>query len=97
MAAGGTFILQSSLTPEEAWAELPAQARKTIREKKINFYIIDAFAVAKRHAPIPELQTRMMGIAFTGAVAGRVDRVAKGASEKVLLEKVRKQISKKFG
>ena len=39
----------------------------------------------------------MMGIAFIGAVAGRVDRVAKGASEKVLLEKVRKQISKKFG
>ena len=97
LAAGGTFILQSSLTPEEAWAELPVQARKTIREKKINFYIIDAFAVAKRHAPIPELQTRMMGIAFIGAVAGRVDRVAKGASEKVLLEKVRKQISKKFG
>jgi len=30
--------------------------------------------VAKRHAPTPELETRMMGIAFIGAVAGSVDR-----------------------
>lgn len=97
LATGGTFILQSSATPEEVWQELPPQARKTIREKKINFLVIDAFAVAKKHAPTPELQTRMMGIAFIGAVAGHVDRVAAGASAKAILEKIRKQISKKFG
>ena len=97
LTAGGTFILQSSSTPEEVWQELPPQARKTIREKKINFLIIDAFAVAKKHAPIPELETRMMGIAFIGAVAGHVDRVSEGASAKSILDKIRKQISKKFG
>ncbi len=97
LAAGGTFILQSSATPEEVWAELPAQARKTIREKKINFFIIDAFAVAKKHAPTPELATRMMGIAFIGAVAGHVKQVSAGASAKTILEKIRKQIAKKFG
>ena len=83
LTAGGTFILQSSATPEEVWQELPAQARKTIREKKINFLIIDAFAVAKKHAPIPELATRMMGIAFIGAVAGHVPQVSAGASAKI--------------
>ena len=62
LAAGGTFILQSNASPEEVWAELPPQARKTIRDKKINFLVIDAFAVAKRNAPTPELATRMMGI-----------------------------------
>ncbi|OHC65773.1 MAG: pyruvate-flavodoxin oxidoreductase [Rhodocyclales bacterium GWA2_65_20] len=97
LTAGGTFIMQSSAAAEEVWRELPASARKTIREKKIRFFIVDAFAVAKQHAPSPELQTRMMGIAFIGAVAGHVDRVAAGAPAKVILEKIRKQISKKFG
>ena len=97
LAEGGTFILQSNATPEQVWSDLPAQARKTIRDKKINFFIIDAFAVAKRNAPTPELATRMMGIAFIGAVAGHVKQVSGGASQKAILEKVRKQITKKFG
>jgi pyruvate-ferredoxin/flavodoxin oxidoreductase len=97
LVAGGTFIMQSNATAEEVWAELPPQARKTIRDKKINFLIIDAFAVAKKHAPTPELATRMMGIAFIGAVAGHVKQVSAGATSKVILEKIRKQIAKKFG
>ena len=97
LAAGGTFILQSGATPEEVWQELPTQARKTIREKKINFFIIDAFGVAKKNAPSPELATRMMGIAFIGAVAAHVGQVTAGASSEAIIEKVRKQIAKKFG
>ena len=97
LAENGTFILQSSETPENVWAELPAAARKTIRDKKINFFIIDAFAVAKRNASTPELATRMMGIAFIGAVAGYVPQVAAGAAREIILEKVRAQITKKFG
>jgi pyruvate-ferredoxin/flavodoxin oxidoreductase len=97
LAAGGTFIMQSNATAEEVWQELPASARKTLRDKKINFFIVDAFAVASKHAPTPELATRMMGIAFIGAVAGHVPQVAGGAEAAVILDKVRKQISKKFG
>jgi pyruvate-ferredoxin/flavodoxin oxidoreductase len=94
---GGTFILQSSLPPLEVWKELPEQARRALRAKKIKFFILDGFAVAKRHAPTPELETRMMGIAFIGAVCGHVERIKAGASEGVLLEKIRSQIGKKFG
>jgi pyruvate-ferredoxin/flavodoxin oxidoreductase len=97
LVSGGTFILQSSVSPEQVWQQLPDQARKTIREKKIHFFIIDAFAVAQKNAPTPELATRMMGIAFIGAVAGHVDQVAAGASAAVILKKVEQQISKKFG
>ena len=68
LVEGGTFVLQSSLSPLEVWKELPEQARRTLRAKKIRFFILDGFAVAKRHAPTPELETRMMGIAFIGAV-----------------------------
>ncbi|MFB9619940.1 2-oxoacid:acceptor oxidoreductase family protein [Brooklawnia cerclae] len=97
LVPGGTLILQSSLTPEQTWRALPAKARRTIREKGIRFSIIDAFSVAAEHAPTPELQTRMMGIAFIGAVVGGVDRVARGTSVDALREKVYQQISKKFG
>jgi pyruvate-ferredoxin/flavodoxin oxidoreductase len=101
LAEGGTFILQTSLSPEEAWRELPAQARRTIQDKKIRLFIVDAFAVAKKHAPRPELETRMMGIAFIGAVAGHVDRIAASSanntSSDVMLNKIRQQIGKKFG
>ena len=97
LVAGGTFILQSNASAEEVWAELPVKARQTIRDRKIRFFIIDAFAVAKKNAPTPELATRMMGIAFIGAVSGHVHQVSAGADAATILEKVRQQISKKFG
>ena len=97
LVEGGTFILQSHLAPIEVWRELPAAARKTIRDKKIQFLVLDGFDVAKRHAPTPELETRMMGIAFIGAVCGHVDRIVAGASQDSILKKIRQQISKKFG
>jgi len=97
LAADGTFILQSHLDPLEAWKELPAHARKTIRDKRIHLYVVDAFAVAKRHAPAPELEIRMMGIAFIGAICGHVRQVVADAAEESILEKVRHQVTKKFG
>lgn len=97
LAEGGTFILQTSLSPEEVWRDLPRNARRTIRERRIKFYVVDAFKVAVKHAPTPDLETRMMGIAFIGAVAGHVDRVVSGAAEDVIVAKVRSQLEKKFG
>ena len=97
LVEGGTFVMQTSLSPLELWRELPQKARQTIRDKKIKMFILDGFKVAKRHAPTPELETRMMGIAFIGAVAGHVDRIAAGAPIEAILNKVRQQISKKFG
>lgn len=94
---GGTLILQSDRSPLDTWRALPKAARRTIRDKQIKLSIIDAFAVATAHAPTPELQTRMMGIAFIGAVIGGVDRVSRGASVEELHDKVLKQITKKFG
>ena len=97
LVEGGTFILQSNLPPLEVWKELPAQARKTIRDRKINFFVLDGFVVAKRHAPRPELETRMMGIAFIGAICGNCDQVTAGAPQEAVLKKIRQQIAKKFG
>ncbi len=96
MVEGGTFIMQSDQSPQQVWRDLPKYARRTIREKKIRFLVVDAFKVAKAHAPIPELELRMMGIAFIGAVVAHVDRISRGASAQEISAKVRAQIEKKF-
>ncbi|MCU0300271.1 MAG: 2-oxoacid:acceptor oxidoreductase family protein [Candidatus Nanopelagicales bacterium] len=96
LVEGGTFILQSDLAPEDVWRELPKYARRTIRDRRIRFLVVDAFKVAKAHAPTPDLELRMMGIAFIGAVAAHVDRVVGGASAEAIEAKVRSQIEKKF-
>jgi pyruvate-ferredoxin/flavodoxin oxidoreductase len=97
LTRGGAFILQSREDPKEVWRTLPSHARRTIREKGIHFLVVDAFAVARRHAPTPELETRMMGIAFIGALCGNVDRISEGADHETLLRRIRGQIAKKFG
>jgi len=102
LSENGTLIMQSHHTPLEVWQELPAFARKTIREKNIRFYVVDAFGVAKKHAPSQDLEIRMMGIAFIGAICGHVDRIASHRSKEVeseeaILEKVEQQVTKKFG
>ncbi|MGD8932388.1 MAG: 2-oxoacid:acceptor oxidoreductase family protein, partial [Chromatiales bacterium] len=94
---GGTLIIQSGSSPLEAWKELPAHIRRTIREKGIRLFVVDAFGVAKKHAPSADLEIRMMGIAFIGAVCGKVERVASGAPVAEILKKVRGQVTKKFG
>ncbi|MDY2940815.1 MAG: 2-oxoacid:acceptor oxidoreductase family protein [Varibaculum sp.] len=97
LAEGGTFILQSSMEPEQVWTSLPQAARETIRRRHINMFILDAFQVAKEHAPNPGLETRMMGVAFIGAIATKVDRIASGADEAAMLEKIHEQLNHKFG
>ncbi len=97
LSEDGTLIMQSHHTPLEVWKELPAHARKTIRDNKIHLYIVDAFGVAKKHAPAPDLEIRMMGIAFIGAICGHVDRIAAGGSQESILQKVQQQVTKKFG
>jgi pyruvate-ferredoxin/flavodoxin oxidoreductase len=94
---GGTFVLQSNLSPLEVWRELPSVARRDIRDKRLNFFVVDAFSVARRHAPSAELETRMMGIAFIGALCGHEARISHGADEATLMARVKEQIVKKFG
>lgn len=93
----GTFILQTQHSPEQVWQEIPASARQYIRNNNIHFYIVDAFEVARKHAPTPDLEIRMMGIAFIGALSGHADQVTGDTDPKQMLERIEKQINKKFG
>ncbi|MBW8191601.1 2-oxoacid:acceptor oxidoreductase family protein [Neiella marina] len=97
LAANGTFILQTEHSPQQVWQELPATARQYIRDNNIDFYVVDAFKVAQQHAPTPDLEIRMMGIAFIGALCGHADQVIHGTDAKHMLQRIEEQISKKFG
>ena len=44
---GGTFVLNSPWTKEELDEKLPGQAKRNIAQKKLKFYIINAFKIAE--------------------------------------------------
>jgi pyruvate-ferredoxin/flavodoxin oxidoreductase len=96
---GGVFIIQSDRSsPEEVWEDIPALFQKTIIEKKIRFFYLNGFQIARDEATDPDLQLRMQGIAFQGAffAASPVMEQA-GLDEARLLEAIRSQLQEKFG
>lgn len=44
---GATFLLNAPFGPDQIWDELPHEIQKQIIEKKLHFYTIDAYKVAK--------------------------------------------------
>jgi pyruvate-ferredoxin/flavodoxin oxidoreductase len=44
---GATFLLNSPFGPEEVWDSLPAETQQQIVEKKLKFYVVDAYRVAR--------------------------------------------------
>jgi pyruvate-ferredoxin/flavodoxin oxidoreductase len=96
---GGVFILQSpSEKPEDAWAQIPEAAQRTIVENDIHVYYLDAFKVAREEATDPELQFRMQGIAFQGAFFAASPVMAQaGLTEPQLFKAIESALQHKFG
>ncbi len=44
---GATFLLNSPYGPEEVWDHLPVTVQRQITERKLKFYVIDGYRVAK--------------------------------------------------
>ena len=45
-APGAVFLLNSPVAPEQAWASLPSAMQRVMIERRIVFYVIDAYRVA---------------------------------------------------
>jgi len=45
--SGAVFLLNSSYSADEVWDHLPYSIQETIIEKKLRFYVIDAYKIAK--------------------------------------------------
>jgi len=45
---GGVFLLNTTYGTDEIWQHIPRQVAQTIKDKKLKFFIIDAYSVSKK-------------------------------------------------
>jgi pyruvate-ferredoxin/flavodoxin oxidoreductase len=45
---GGVFLLNTPFGPDEVWKHVPRRVAQTIKDKKLKFFIIDAYSVSKK-------------------------------------------------
>lgn len=63
-AEGATFLLNSPFPTEETWDMLPRQVQKQIIDKKLKFYVIDAYKIAREIGLGARINTIMQSCFF---------------------------------
>ena len=96
---GGDLFIQSPLaTPEAIWASIPAPARAEILARRIRVTALDTAGLARRHAPRPDLEIRMQGVALVGVFLRVAPfAAAAGMGRHRLLEAVGERLARFFG
>jgi pyruvate-ferredoxin/flavodoxin oxidoreductase len=82
---GGVFLLNAPYGPDDVWDELPLEIQETILEKRLRFYVIDAYAVAKAAGMGTRINTIMQTCFF--AISGVLPRDEAIAHIKHAIEK----------
>ncbi len=85
---GATFLLNSPFDEKEIWDQLPGPVQESIVSKKIKFYVIDAYKVAKDTGMGSRINTVMQTCFF--AISGVLPR------EEAIAE-IKKSIVKTYG
>jgi pyruvate-ferredoxin/flavodoxin oxidoreductase len=70
--AGATFLLNSIYGPDEVWDHLPRSVQEQIIEKRLKFYVIDAYDVARETGMGVRINTIMQTCFF--AISGVLPR-----------------------
>ncbi len=84
-APGGTFLLNSPYGPAEVWDHLPKTVQAQIIDKKLRFFVIDAFQVARDIGMGQRINTIMQPCFF--AISGVMPRDQAIAAIKSSIEK----------
>ncbi|HET9360452.1 MAG TPA: pyruvate:ferredoxin (flavodoxin) oxidoreductase [Vicinamibacterales bacterium] len=71
-APGATFLLNAPFPADEVWNHLPREAQEQIIDKKLRFFAIDAYDLAKRAGMGTRINTIMQTCFF--AIAGLLPR-----------------------
>ncbi|MFZ5809353.1 MAG: pyruvate:ferredoxin (flavodoxin) oxidoreductase [Chloroflexota bacterium] len=87
-APGAVFLLNSIYGPDEVWDHIPQETQKDIIEKKLKFYIIDAYEVAKKTGMGTRINTIMQTCFF--AISGVLPRDE-------AIAQIKKAIKKTYG
>ena len=86
-AKGATFLLNTPHDKNEVWTSLPAEVQQVIIAKKLKFYVIDAFSVAKQTGMGGRINTVMQTCFF--AISGVLPR-------EVAINKIKESIKKTY-
>ncbi|OGO33394.1 MAG: pyruvate:ferredoxin (flavodoxin) oxidoreductase, partial [Chloroflexi bacterium RBG_16_56_8] len=86
---GAVFLLNSLYGPDQVWDHLPSSAQKQIIEKKLKFYVIDAYAVAKETGMGSRINTVMQTCFF--AISNVLPRAEAISAIKHSIEKTYKK------
>ncbi len=82
---GGTFLLNSPYPKDEVWDKLPKKVQQQIIDKKLDFYVIDAYKVAKDTGMGARINTIMQTCFF--AISGILEKDEAIAKIKNAIEK----------
>jgi pyruvate-ferredoxin/flavodoxin oxidoreductase len=96
---GGDVFIQSPLRDADAiWASIPARFRSEILGRGIRVTALDTAGLARAHAPRPDLEVRMQGVALVGVFL-RVSPFAAeaGMDRETLMTAVRDRLRRFFG
>ena len=85
---GATFLLNSPYGADEVWDKLPRTVQEQIIEKKLKFYVIDGYKVAKKTGMGARINTIMQTCFF--AISGVLPR-------EEAIEKIKNSIKKTYG
>ncbi len=87
-APGAVFLLNSIYGPDEVWDNLPIEAQEAIIEKKLRFYVIDAYEVAQQAGMGGRINTIMQTCFF--AISGVLPR-------EQAIDSIKQAIKKTYG
>ena len=87
-ARESVFLLNSIYGPDEVWDHIPRETQKDIIEKKLRFYVIDAYEVAKKAGMGGRINTVMQTCFF--AISGVLPR-------EQAIEEIKHAIKKTYG
>ena len=87
-APGAVFLLNSPIAQDKVWGDLPAEYQKAMIEKKIKFYVIDAYKVGRDTGMGVRINTIMQTCFF--AISGVLPR-------EEAIEQIKKSIKKTYG
>ncbi|MGA7523408.1 MAG: pyruvate:ferredoxin (flavodoxin) oxidoreductase [Acidobacteriaceae bacterium] len=85
---GAVFLLNSPYGPKDVWQHLPRTIQKTILDKRLRFYVIDGYRVARENGMGNRINTVMQTCFF--AISGVLPR------EEAIAE-IKKAIKKTYG
>jgi pyruvate-ferredoxin/flavodoxin oxidoreductase len=87
--AGGVFLLNAPHPPDKVWDELPFEIQEQIIEKRLRFFVIDAYAVAQGAGMGTRINTIMQTCFF--AISGVLPREEAIARIKRAIDKTYKK------